>query len=129
MKTYDYLKQANDALKQATQTCQSDINELRRAVANRDQEMRDHMNELKRREAQRLDEAARTDSDQLTASRMQDARMLRTEEGQVEQDYKKQKIDLDNSITLMQQILNELNQMTSQLDRQLNQISPTVTLP
>jgi hypothetical protein len=128
MHAHDYLQQANNTLKQAIQACQADIDNLRNISNKRGQELHDHLNELKRRESQRLTEAAETDSDRQTASHMQEARMLRNEEGQIEQDYKKQKVEIDNRITNMQRTINELNQITNQIDRQIGQLNPPTVL-
>ncbi len=122
MRTQDYLKQASDSIKQATISCLADLDQIRQTVANRSQEMSTHLNELKRRESTRLNEAAAVDGDRETASRLQEARMLRNEESQVQKDFDRQKRLLDERAVVLQRIIDELNQNASQLDRQISQV-------
>ena len=128
MKTQDYLKTANDNLKQAIQSCQAEIEDIRRLITNRDQEVKNYLSDLKQQEAARLTEAARTDSDQQTALHMNDARQLRVEETRVENDFKKQKQELDQRLVLMQRALNDFNQISQQIDRHNSQIYQTYAL-
>ena len=128
MRTQDYLKTASGNLQQAIQSCQAEIELARQAIMNRDQQVKNHLNELKREEATRLDEAKQTDSDQETASRMYNARMIRMKESQLENEFKKQKQELDQRIATMQRALNDFNQIQRQIDRYSAQIYPSTVL-
>lgn len=126
MNTQDHLRQAINYLQQASTSTKLDIDELRRTVTARDQEAKTHLNELKQREGQRLTEAAQTDSDRTTASRLYDARMLRDEEAQVQQDFSRQKKELDNRLVMKQRHMDDINKMVQQLEQMAAQISQPI---
>ena len=117
MTAADQLKQAVQTLRQAAQTRSTEVSDLRNTVVANEKARQDFINDAKQRQAMRAAEAAETDSDMIRASRANDIRTLEQEQSQANQDYDRQKKDLDNQISLKQRNVDEINQMAQIIER------------
>lgn len=117
MTAADQLKQAVQTLRQAAQTRSTEVSDLRNTVVANEKARQDFINDAKQRQTMRAAEAAETDSDMIRASRANDIRTLEQEQSQANQDYDRQKKDLDNQISLKQRNVDEINQMAQIIER------------
>jgi hypothetical protein len=116
MRSQDYLKQAADALRQASLARKQEMNDLRHQLDIEDQETKRRLNELKLQEAARLTRAAETDSDAETASRTREAQMMRQEESRVGHQYSDDKRKIDQQLSNMQSNVDDWNRLAQNLD-------------
>ena len=116
MRSQDYLRQAADALRQAVVTHKQEMNDLRHELDLEDQETQRRLNELRLQESERLERAARTDSDAETASRTREARMMRDEESRISHQHDGNRRRIDQQLSNMQNNIASWEQLAKNLD-------------
>lgn len=116
MRTRDFLQQAANSLRQAAQARKVEVDDLRRDMADQEKFERDQTNMLKQREADTLAQAAKTDSDEIKATRAREAQIMRVEESQISQEVNNQKRQLNDAINIKQKNIDDLNQAAQNIE-------------
>jgi hypothetical protein len=117
MNPQDLLKQAASNLRQAAQARQQEVKDLESTLMQRLKDQENHLNDLKQQEALRLSEAAGADDNRTTASRNQEARMLRTQESQVKSTHDQMKRDTDQLIKVKRQNIDDINRTAQNVEQ------------
>lgn len=118
MRSHDYIKQAANALQQAAAMRKMEVDELRRDITTLQHEEQQYLNDLKSEEHARLIMAGHNDGNLVRAHNISRARMIRSKESYVAQDYNKQLRDMNEALTQMQRSVDSLNSLAQDLLRQ-----------
>jgi hypothetical protein len=118
MRSQDYLKQAASALRRAADARKIETEELRRQLDQKDQEVKQQINDLRRQEGEEMALAAQADSDRETADHMRNAELGQVEESRIGQQYNYDRRQLSQQLKDMQNSVYELEQQARDLENQ-----------
>lgn len=117
MTTQDMLKLAVSNLRQAAQLRKQEVEDLRKDLANRDQQYKDQINDMRTQQAQRLSESSQSNDDLESANKAREASLLQAQESQAKSSFEQIKRDTDALIVIKQRNVDEINQMAQSIER------------